>query len=178
MPYLDFRRKYNELVKKIDAQIKDTVSLHQNQLRCAPGCSSCCTISSVLPLEAYLLREAVNMLEKERQMQLAASNSSCPLLIEGLCSIYQNRPIICRTHGLPIAYVDYERLSIDVSACTINFPEGYCFEQEELFYMDSFNGELAVINKEFCKELGLNPAERISMWSLVGDHSARRGEGE
>ncbi|MBU0968257.1 MAG: YkgJ family cysteine cluster protein [Proteobacteria bacterium] len=166
----DFMQEYRDLVGRIDGEIKKTAELYGGRLRCSPGCSTCCTISSVLPLEAALLRQAIGRLDEQvkKKIQSQAAGSSCPLLVDRLCVVYQSRPLICRTHGLPIAYVDYERQAIEVSACPLNFAEDYDFEQDELFFIDPFNGELVRLNEEYCTALGINSKFRVPMQELLG----------
>lgn len=165
----DFLRQYRDLVRRIDGEINRTAALHGGRLRCAPGCSQCCTISSVLPLEAELLRQAVDRLDEQvkKKMHAQAAGSPCPLLVDRLCVVYQSRPIICRTHGLPIAYVDDELQSIEVSACPLNFADEYDFDRQELFFIDPFNGELVSLNEEYCIVRGINSRERVTMQNLL-----------
>ncbi|MEW6521596.1 MAG: YkgJ family cysteine cluster protein [Thermodesulfobacteriota bacterium] len=167
----NFLRAYRALVDRIDEEIRKTAELHGARLRCAPGCSQCCTISSVLPLEAAVLRQALGGLDEQRRTMTrlqAEADASCPLLVDRLCLVYQARPLICRTHGLPIAYVDYERQAIEVSACPLNFGEEYEFDRQELFFIDPFNGELARLNEEYCAALGIDSAMRVPMRDLPG----------
>lgn len=74
---------------------------------CRPGCSYCChgeiAISS---LEAMLISQASGRLAKTpspstgyRTKPSVESNRPCPLLgADGLCSVYEARPMVCRTH--------------------------------------------------------------------------------
>ncbi|RJX30405.1 MAG: hypothetical protein C4531_09065 [Desulfurivibrio sp.] len=165
----DFLQDYRALVDRIDEEIRKTAELHGDRLRCAPGCSQCCAISSVLPLEAAMLRQAIGGLDEQLRKMLrlqAEADVSCPLLVDRLCLVYQARPLICRTHGLPIAYVDYERQAIEVSACPLNFSEQYEFDRQELFFIDPFNGELVRLNEEYCAALGIDSATRVPMRDL------------
>ena len=165
----NFLQKYLDLVARVDREIQIMAELHGDRLRCAPGCSSCCTISSVLPLEATQLRQAIKQLDGQVKMMVRdqADEAACPLLADGLCVVYSSRPLICRTHGLPIAYVDYERQAIEVSACPVNFAEDYDFDQDELFFIDPFNGELARLNEEYCVSLGISGTLRVPMRDLL-----------
>ena len=173
----DLRQQYLDLVCRIDEEIKKTAELHGARLRCAPGCSQCCAITSVLPLEAALLRQALGRLEGQvkKKIQALAGASSCPLLVDRLCVVYQSRPIICRTHGLPIAYVDDERQAIEVSACPLNFAGDYDFNQQELFFIDPFNGELVRLNEEYCAARGISSRARVPMGELLDCVIVERG---
>jgi len=165
----NFLEEYRDLVSRVDGEIAKAAELHGERLRCAAGCSSCCTISSVLPLEAALLRQALGRLDEQvkKKIQSQADAAACPLLVDGLCVVYRSRPLICRTHGLPIAYVDYDRQAIEVSACPLNFAEDYDFDQQELFFIDPFNGELVRLNEEYCAVQGISSTTRVPMQVLL-----------
>lgn len=162
---------YHHLLAALDAEIARIGELHTATLSCGPGCASCCLAFSVLPIEAACLREAVAALPSASQARLGQNLEEnadrCPLLIDDLCSVYAARPVICRTQGLPLAYVDEEREAIEVSACPLNFPEDHAFAPENLLFMDGFNARLAEINRVWCHTQGLTPGKRISLRELV-----------
>ena len=168
-PFPAALRQYMELMREVDEAVPALEGLHREHLRCGPGCSSCCTLSAVLPLEAAALRLAIAGVDGKVKKLIRAPRPGefCPLLVDCRCVIYQSRPLICRTHGLPIAYVDYERQTIDVSVCPLNFTEDYAFARQELFFIDSFNVSLAQFNTEYCTQQGLPPAARIALADIV-----------
>ena len=129
-------------------------------LHCRPGCSACCIEFAVLPLEAALLQAVLR--EKMRPAARSLQGNCCLLLANGHCSVYERRPILCRTQGLALAYIDADQ-NIEVSACPINFPEEFSFEQDDLLFMDGFNDRLAVLNLQYCRQAGLQPDCRISL---------------
>jgi hypothetical protein len=47
------------------------------------------------------------------------TDEDCVFLKDHGCAIYENRPIICRTHGLPLLYMNDE--SWELSTCELNF---------------------------------------------------------
>ncbi len=147
---------YHELTEEVDRTIAQLSTRLQNFLRCAPGCSSCCRSFSVFPLEAALIRE-----QREKAPRPQQPQQSCPLLVEQRCSVYAQRPLICRTQGLPIAYVDEISEQIEVSACPLNFSSDHPFELDDLFFIDPFNARLAALNTTYCEHGGLPPEARI-----------------
>lgn len=164
-------RDYQQLLANLDAEIARIGELHTPALSCGPGCASCCQSFSVLPLEAACLRETLVALPPASQARLArnlaAGDKRCPLLINELCSIYAARPVICRTQGLPLAYVDEEREAIEVSACPLNFPAEYPFAPESLLFMDKFNERLFELNRTWCRKHGLAPDRRIPLREIA-----------
>ncbi len=102
---------------------------------CKKGCSKCCKnakyfyskiefeyLSAGLKLlnseEKQIIINNINNLKQEKK---AGSNKNfvyeCPLLINGSCSVYNYRGIICRTFGLMTAYNDG---SIKIPFCAYN----------------------------------------------------------
>jgi Fe-S-cluster containining protein len=164
-------RQYHQLLAELNAEIARIGMMHAATLSCGPRCASCCVSFSVLAIEAAFLRQAVAALplagQERIERNLAEDGDRCPLLIDALCGIYSARPVICRTQGLPLAYVDEEREAIEVSACPLNFPDRYAFVPEMLLFMDGFNARLSELNRAWCKKLGLDPDRRISLREVV-----------
>ena len=164
-------RGYHQLLAALDAEIARIGKIHAAALSCGPRCASCCLAFSVLPLEAACLREAVAALSPATHdrlgRNLAEDAERCPLLIDELCSIYAARPVICRTQGLPLAYVDEEREAIEVSACPLNFPADHAFTPENLLFMDWFNARLFELNRAWCRKQGLAPDRRIPLKEIA-----------
>ena len=117
---------------------------------------------SVLPLEAAMLAEAL----AGQSLTVVRSPDRCLLLRDGLCAIYALRPVICRTQGLALAYIDEAAERIEVSACPLNFPDAAPLEQEDLLFMDLFNERLAALNLRYCRLNGLAPERRIALADL------------
>lgn len=93
------------LHREVDARARDVAARNAGRLRCARGCASCCTDGlTVLPVEAERIR-----LE---HAELIASGEPHPegacafLDAEGACRIYDSRPYVCRTQGLPLRWFE------------------------------------------------------------------------
>lgn len=158
------RKAYRQLIADIDAMIhKLTESRFQAIMRCKPGCADCCVQFSVLPLEAALVAEFLNTQTPE----ISRCREKCLLLSDDLCQVYEVRPVICRTQGLPLAYIDEAAGAVEVSACPLNFPDDYPLAHDDLLYMDQFNSRLAELNLQYCQSVGLDPKHRIPLADLV-----------
>lgn len=166
-------RDYTALVTELDDAITQSAAHHEDRLQCRPGCAHCCESFSVLPVEAEVIQTALAALAPEPLANIEESAvrhpEKCPFLIDNLCAIYDHRPLICRTQGLAIAYIDHQHETIEVSACPINFPEDeeYPFTEHDLLLMDPFNDRLAAINREFCNKRGIASAKRISFREIL-----------
>jgi uncharacterized protein len=159
---------YRNLTTEIDLRIKDLI--HQRFsacLQCRPGCSDCCIAFSVLPLEAAILREAFS--RKHGPLPALFPENRCVFLLENdLCNLYDLRPILCRTQGMALAYLDEESQTIEVSACPLNFSGTFSFEQDDLLFMDDFNDRLAALNLQYCRQTGFQPDCRIALSDIPG----------
>lgn len=156
--------RYNELVAELDEVIAELCEKRFDELQCRPGCSDCCVRFSVLPLEAAIVKRVLHDVHVEGD----SGKEKCLLLKNDCCTVYDNRPIICRTQGLALGYVDEDAGAIEVSACPLNFPEDYPLTHEDLLFMDEFNSRLYELNLEFCAEVGLDPEKRIPLADLLG----------
>ncbi|MBT8347736.1 MAG: hypothetical protein KJO60_14625 [Desulfofustis sp.] len=149
---------YELLVSDLDSVITAMHQHLQDFIGCAPGCSSCCRQFSILPLEAAFLADSVDV-----SLQSPGSGGLCSQLIDNRCSIYPQRPLICRTQGLPIGYIDEDREQIEVSACRLNFPEDHQFDHRDLLLLDSFNSRLAALNSTYCQTFEIADEIRIPL---------------
>jgi Fe-S-cluster containining protein len=155
------RDAYRALIEDVDRSTARLAGRLHEHLRCMPGCSSCCRRFSVAPIEAALIGEQLG----QRSVTALADDSTdrCGLLIDDLCSVYTLRPLICRTQGLPIAYIDEVNERIEVSVCPLNFSQSYRFSHDDLLYLDPFNRLLAGLNIRYCRETGVDASSRISL---------------
>lgn len=149
---------YTSLIAEVDIVIAELSSRLHHFLHCGPGCASCCQSFSVLPIEAALIEERI-----AHKSPPAQPHHHCPLLLDQRCTVYTQRPLICRTQGLPIAYVDEIEERIDVSACPLNFSDEHPFELNDLFFIDQFNSRLSALNRAYCQHAGLAPDQRVPL---------------
>ncbi len=150
------RQDYNCLITDVDRLAALLNVRLQRYLRCAPGCCSCCKSFSVSALEAALIADT-----GVRAIQREDDEDRCALLVAERCSIYPQRPLICRTQGLPIGYIDEINEQIEVSACPLNFTGEHPFEHDDLFLIDPFNSRLAALNTMYCRDVGLQSDLRL-----------------
>lgn len=168
---MDIMTKYAALCRKADLLYASISQSFRGRMRCRIGCFRCCTLSSVLPIEAVVLAKAIRHLDSEGKAKIKgqaeqADLPHCSLLLCGRCSVYSSRPLICRTHGAPLAYIDYAAEAIEISACPVNFATEFPFDNQQLLYMDELNGELLTLNEQFTLQWGGSQL-RISLRDIV-----------
>ena len=100
---------------------------HSTQMECKKGCSKCCkTDISVFEIEATRISEWLTSQTEEEKKRLFALWSTphqegyCAFLYNDQCTIYEARPLICRTQGLPL-YLTTENV---LDYCPLNFTDG------------------------------------------------------
>lgn len=150
--------KYHSAYKKIRNTIDGISDKLSNQfnphMQCRKGCDLCCMDYSILPVEFHFIQN--ELIKEEIQIDDTVQNdkkNGCIFLKNHACTIYNHRPVICRTHGLPLLYTndDYEW---ELSTCELNFRQ-FSYENftpENTFPQDKFNSKLFILNKEFIAE--------------------------
>jgi len=139
----EIRDEISELSNKLSA-------LHNDHMKCKKGCSECCMEFKVLPVEYFSMLEELK--ENKKPFFKLQQEEDCGFLSDSSCNIYPSRPIICRTHGLPLLFMNQEGDAWELSACPLNFTNFDMFDQENTYPQDTFNSRLFVINKKFIAE--------------------------
>ena len=165
MPHL--LNNYRHLITRIDALCKGIESALGEQITCSDGCSSCCTAITLFPVEAASLRAALVALpeqETEAILQHVAQNASgerCPLLSHHHCLLYAARPVICRTHGLPIIYTEDHQHKSD--CCPHNMTESDSICGTSVVDLDKINALLVAVNSLYLSQTDATCPERLTI---------------
>ena len=161
---------YQQLIAQTDALTNALSAHYAKHLACRAGCGGCCQHHlSVFPVEAAHVKAAVAALpdevrarveqrartvnEREAQSQPVA----CPLLVDERCAIYEARPLICRTQGLPLL-LEAEDGEHEVDFCPLNFtvPDALDdLDEQHLVPLDELNLKLALVNLHHCRTQGI-----------------------
>jgi uncharacterized protein len=153
--------KYRGLRSHIDEKIKRLEEVHGSDITCHSGCTACCINLTVFPVEFFAILEDLKKSHTIQTASLFNEPAPCGFLNEeGLCRIYPFRPIICRTHGLPILFLDdsQEEPAWEVSFCELNFRNNTSIEftDDTLLDIETINTELNGINDQFISSLSGN----------------------
>ena len=155
-----------------DAKVMDAVGEH---IVCRQGCDGCCGHSlSVFSVEADLIDDYMATLQPyqlEKIRSRVAAGSHCSFLVDGLCSIYPVRPVICRTHGLPIVS------SQGRDCCPMNL-EGMLSELPAglLLDIETLNTILSAIELDYEKRTGA-PDQRKRLGDIAATFLGVKREG-
>ena len=113
-------KRYEKFLKEFDKKLSQLTENQKPYLKCKKGCADCCQNGdypfSRLEME-YLMSGFLTLPENiKQQIRSNVSNIQnknnyvCPFLINNLCSLYNYRGIVCRTHGLAYLYNDTIKL--------------------------------------------------------------------
>jgi hypothetical protein len=175
---------YRQLVGRVDALCRRVEAAYGQHLACRKGCDSCCRHLSLFLVEGvalarFLAGQDPLLLEKIRERaRNAPADGPCPLLEDGACLLYAARPMICRTHGLPLIFSEGEGRRIDF--CPQNFQGIASLPASAVVDLDLLNATLATINELFVAEAfqGTPPArERVSIAEALLLHGGEKRSG-
>ncbi len=176
---------YHQFIEQVDELAARLAARYSKHLVCRAGCSGCCRHHlSVFPVEARAARAAIEALPDDLRLRVeqqareviereaAGEPVACPLLVDDRCSIYQSRPLICRTQGLPLL-IEAEDGEPEVDFCPLNFAEADAvddLDEDHLVPLETLNLKLARLNLQHCRENGLGDeagGERRKMADIV-----------
>jgi len=177
------RERLGELFAKVDAFFDRGAARFPGAdgVTCHAGCDDCCRRRfSVTAIEAEVIAEELAALPAEARERLAAhalrgDPSVCAALIEGRCAVYAARPMICRTHGLPIRFAAPEpqltkvRSLPVVDACPRNFRGRDLGELPADMILDqtTLSMVLGALDTARALETGRPRGERVELASLL-----------
>jgi uncharacterized protein len=162
---------YHRLQRRMDRFFRQVKRREKSNLTCRAGCSDCCQRDlSLFPVEVDVLVAAARELPenvrggilKRARRALNDAEAPCPLLDRaGKCLVYVNRPMICRSHGLPLL-VTCPGKEPSLSVCPLNFRQVLTFRSGCVLDLAPVNQILTTINHLWCTEQETNP-ERLSV---------------
>lgn len=136
----------HKFYEALDKHIQSIEEKNQSRINCKKGCFSCCKDDlEVFGIEAKNIQ---NQFPELLNNEEAAPIGGCAFLdTEGACRIYSARPFICRTHGVPIAFLEEDEEGVyelrDI--CPLN-EEGEPLEdlvEDKIFQNNAWEEKLA-----------------------------------
>jgi Fe-S-cluster containining protein len=134
------------LHEEVEARAKALAEEHAARMVCRRGCFACCVDDlSVFEVEADRIRAAAPRLLAEGTPHPIGA---CAFLgSEGECRVYDVRPYVCRTQGLPLRWIDEEAEAEYRDICPLN-DEGQPIEElapEACWSLGEFEERLATM---------------------------------
>jgi hypothetical protein len=105
MASMDLEKEITVLQRDTSRAANRLEIVHEKRLKCRRGCSSCCVDDlKVFPIEADHIKVHHAAL---LSAGIPHSKGMCAFLdAEGGCRIYEERPYVCRTQGLPLRWLE------------------------------------------------------------------------
>jgi Fe-S-cluster containining protein len=156
-----------ELHGEIDREAARLADRHAGRLRCGRGCSACCLDDlRVSAVEAERIREGhPELLETGVPGPIGA----CAFLdADGACRIYADRPLVCRTQGLPLRVFredEQDEVVEQRDICPLNLEGGPALDaldESDCWLVGPHELRLMAIDEEFAG----SEAPRIPLRSL------------
>jgi len=143
---IDWVEELHTLVDEAAAPVARSSS---GRLQCRAGCADCCVDGlTVFELEAAVIRRhhAILLATAEPHPE-----GACAFLDgEGRCRIYEHRPYVCRTQGLPLRWLEEDELEEEIiesrDICPKNVDGGPPLEElapDECWTLGPFEQRLA-----------------------------------
>lgn len=163
---------YRAFIERVDQFCHKISSDFASEIVCKAGCSRCCLHISLFPIEAALVAEVLTKLPEATLRLLAgridrAGDDPCPLLVADQCVIYQYRPLICRTHGLPLL-IESDGVQ-RVAFCEDNFQGLAALPGSAVINLETLNSALAALNSHFAAATlqGDDPCARVTIADII-----------
>jgi uncharacterized protein len=137
------QQRYLEIIAAVDAEFARSVRLHGERIHCRRGCTDCCYHRfRITEIEAAYIRTGIERLSASARAALAhrareyvsGVRMACPALENGVCSIYESRPLMCHKFGMPLYNPDKPDR---IFACELNFKSGEEIHDPDLIHIQT-----------------------------------------
>jgi len=165
---------YQRLLAKVNEFCSGIIKKYGKEIKCSLGCIDCCQQNlSLFPVEFFFLQQGFKLLPprektliQNRIVNYVPEKSSCILLEKGICLLYEYRPIICRTQGLPLLVTENEIIKKDCCPKNFSFLRLNSLPQFDFLHLERLNTILVVVNQEFASHHNIEAGKRISITDL------------
>lgn len=142
--------KHREVRNTIDKRVSALEKTHHKHMVCRKGCDLCCMDYSIFPVEFFSVLKELKARNFVAEKSTATTENGCVFLVNHACTIYAERPVICRTHGLPLIFANDDG-EFELSACELNFTnfDFEDFDMDNTFHQDKYNSMLFMLNREY-----------------------------
>lgn len=156
---------YRLLLEKTDVKSQEITKRYPDQIRCARGCHTCCiqglTVNGLerAAIEEYLRAhpEALAAAEQVKIENLHKRQRCAFLDAQGACLIYEARPIVCRSHGVPLKIASEAKGAQNSGkthhrdVCPLNFTDLSLDDVGDHYFinLETLNTILVLLNQQF-----------------------------
>lgn len=175
---MDPEEHYRALCAKVDAFFERVQEKHGEEMQCSSGCFDCCqagltvTLVEAASIARYLLEGDGGPFDTRAAHAAQGNRSGCVALDEsGRCRIYKARPLVCRSHGVPIRRRETGRSLPVLDACYRNFTGGALASvpAEDQLDQNTLSTTLAAIDAAFADAASAPRGTRLDLEELLAD---------
>ncbi len=167
-----------ELHREIDEAVAQVASRHAGRLRCGRGCAACCLDDlTVRPIEAERIRRRQGRLLREGSPH---PPGACAFLDDaGACRIYEDRPSVCRSQGLPLRVLfedEADEIAERRDICPLNLEGGpplEALDETDCWLVGPHELRIAALDAAFEAELRPGSDASDSVLGAGADEPAR-----
>lgn len=196
--------EYRALVEKVDEFREAFAARNQANMACGPGCASCCqTWLSVCAVERAALEAGLAALSAEERARIAERGrrelarerngdgaARCAMLDDAdRCSVYEHRPLLCRTQGLPLRYppgvipAHAVRARIpggELTHCPLNYTQTAASAPvaERPLDAERVDQLLGLVNLRFARAHGADPENRSAISAIAACEASTESDRE
>lgn len=179
--------RYWELAKRIDTFFDGVHQRQASRMQCSSGCSDCCLVDlTVTGVEAAVVAEGIVAMPHDTRAALdersrrAASKRCVALDADDRCAIYAHRPLVCRSHGVPVkvaSAASQDRVQLPViEVCPRNFravdSDGdgglESLPTSDVLNQNTLSTILGIVDSLFADATGRERGDRVALRSVVG----------
>ncbi|OQA61691.1 MAG: Flagellin N-methylase [bacterium ADurb.Bin270] len=175
-------KNYLALLEKADSFFSKVFNENPSKMNCSEGCSKCCVDGiTLLRIERDRI---ISHLKNRDEMPVKSKTGGCAFLSsEGRCKIYEVRPLVCRTWGIPIIYSEGDPSALSekmsrgavasggsVVCCDLNFQEEFrkgALGKEIIMNGDRILEILVAVNSIYCNKLSADSAKRFPLRNII-----------
>lgn len=132
------RQPLDQSIPTLWKLIDNVSSFNHSDVACRAGCSHCCYVPALVPhAEAAVIGKRIGRTPANARLRTSAKglpwgyDNPCPFLVNDQCSIYENRPTVCRAHF---------SLDVDALMCELTPPES-----KEVPFMNEMPFQMALL---------------------------------
>ena len=180
--------EYRAVQDRVDAFFDVVLQRREPEaMRCASGCDQCCHVElSLSAIEAMQVRdhlEANPEIADSLQSRQAVAGRCRMLSERGQCDIYEARPLVCRSQGLPLLYphgiIPVEAIMGrgldksggspgDITWCPLNFQNPSSAPiRSEVLDAATIDKMHSLINAKWCKAQKVDRLHRASFEQIL-----------
>ncbi len=178
---------YIKFLEIVDNDLRKIFDYQEEYIFCKEGCSHCCKNGDfpMTKLEFDYLMSAFEKLPEKKKAQIQENiktlkvenpvSYTCPFLINEKCTVYQNRPLVCRAFGVLTEDVKGAPSFPFCAAMGLNFSQLFDEEKKLLVFAKAKEKNFKIMPKIFrlsnnvfinlplVKEMGINFGEAKRM---------------